>query len=547
MEYESRFKYGFTPEKGKKADLMFLQHMIASLKEKGIMASVMPHGVLFRGGHEKVIREGIVRDDLIEAIIGLPAKLFYNVGIPACIIVINKNKPENLRNKILFINADREYGEGRNQNFLRPEDIEKIVTVFEGKKEIEKYSRLVDIKEIEENDFNLNIRRYVDNSPDPEPENVKAHIEGWVPEEEVYSQAESFKKLSISPELILEPVSQGKWRFKSEIDDKNKIRDVIESSEGLKDTFNKYLNCLSEFWNEIKPEIEMCQGNNNLWAFRDMAMNLLKDKMIQLGALDEFKVSGLFANWWENLKYDFKTITSAGWSKNLIDDDMIKQNYFKEEAEEIDGLETKIAKIEEELGELLEEIDDWDEESQGDKTANRVMDYLEEQIKDILLVPSEQKWNKSLVSSVTKFNGDPISDLARKTINELWELHEKISSKNKTLNDWKKKLKQKTQELEGIYKQDKDTKELIKIKEGKIDQKRNSLTDEEAETLILEKFYKLLADQLHKYLNAEKKGIIKIFENLWDKYKISLLELRGARDKEVKSLDGFLEKLGYYK
>ena len=547
MEYESRFKYGFTPEKGKKADLMFLQHMIASLKEKGIMASVMPHGVLFRGGHEKVIREGIVRDDLIEAIIGLPAKLFYNVGIPACIIVINKNKPENLRNKILFINADREYGEGRNQNFLRPEDIEKIVTVFEGKKEIEKYSRLVDIKEIEENDFNLNIRRYVDNSPDPEPENVKAHIEGWVPEEEVYSQAESFKKLSISPELILEPVSQGKWRFKSEIDDKNKIRDVIESSEGLKDTFTKYLNCLSEFWNEIKPEIEMCQGNNNLWAFRDMAMNLLKDKMIQLGALDEFKVSGLFANWWENLKYDFKTITSAGWSKNLIDDDMIKQNYFKEEAEEIDGLETKIAEIEEELGELLEEIDDWDEESQGDKTANRVMDYLEEQIKDILLVPSEQKWNKSLVSSVTKFNGDPISDLARKTINELWELHEKISSKNKTLNDWKKKLKQKTQELEGIYKQDKDTKELIKIKEGKIDQKRNSLTDEEAEALILEKFYKLLADQLHKYLNAEKKGIIKIFENLWDKYKISLLELRGARDKEVKSLDGFLEKLGYYK
>jgi len=225
---------------------------------------------------------------------------------------------------------------------------------------------------------------------------------------------------------------------------------------------------------------------------------------------------------------------------------MIKQNYFKEESEEIDCLETKIAKIEEELGELLEEIDDWDEESQGDKTANRVMDYLEEQIKDILLVPSKQKWNKSLVSSVTKFNGDPISDLARKTINELWELHEKISSKNKTLNDWKKKLKQKTQELEGIYKQDKDTKELIKIKEGKIDQKRNSLTDEEAEALILEKFYKLLADQLHKYLNAEKKGIIKIFENLWDKYKISLLELRAARDEEVGKLDEFLKKLGFY-
>jgi len=134
MKFEERFKYGFTPENGKKADLMFLQHMIASLKDDGVMATVMPHGVLFRGGQEKVIREGIVRDDLIEAIIGLPPKLFYNTGIPACIIVINKNKPEHLKNKILFINADREYGEGKNQNFLRPEDIEKIVTVFEEKK-----------------------------------------------------------------------------------------------------------------------------------------------------------------------------------------------------------------------------------------------------------------------------------------------------------------------------------------------------------------------------------------------------------------------------
>ncbi len=130
MEFPERFKYGFTPETGKKADLMFLQHMIASLKDKGIMATVMPHGVLFRGGQKKIIREGIVKDEIIEAIIGLPAKFFYNVGIPACIIVINKAKPLELKNKILFINADREYGEGRNQNYLRPEDIEKIVTVL---------------------------------------------------------------------------------------------------------------------------------------------------------------------------------------------------------------------------------------------------------------------------------------------------------------------------------------------------------------------------------------------------------------------------------
>ena len=143
-QYPERFKYGLTPETGKKADLMFLQHMVSSLNENGMMATIMPHGVLFRGGQEKIIREGIVKDNIIEAIIGLPAKLFYNTGIPACVVVINKNKPPHLKDKILFINSDRDYGEGRNQNYLRPEDIEKITTVFNEKKEIPKYSTLLD-------------------------------------------------------------------------------------------------------------------------------------------------------------------------------------------------------------------------------------------------------------------------------------------------------------------------------------------------------------------------------------------------------------------
>ena len=125
------------------------------------MACVIPHGVLFRGGAEKVIREGIVRDNIVEAIIALPPSLFYGTGIPACIIMINKNKPDELRDKIIFINADAEYGEGKAQNYLRPEDIEKIDTVFTKILNIDKYSRVVDLSEIEENDFNLNIWYFV--------------------------------------------------------------------------------------------------------------------------------------------------------------------------------------------------------------------------------------------------------------------------------------------------------------------------------------------------------------------------------------------------
>ena len=112
---------------------------------------------------------------MIEAIISLPPGLFYGTGIPACVIVANKNKPEALKDKVLFINADREYAEGKAQNKLRPEDIEKIDFVFTHKREIPKYSRLVDKAEIVgTHDYNLNIRRYVDNTPDPEPEDAGA-------------------------------------------------------------------------------------------------------------------------------------------------------------------------------------------------------------------------------------------------------------------------------------------------------------------------------------------------------------------------------------
>ena len=127
--FANRFRE-WCPETGKKADLMFVQHMLASLKPNGHMATVMPHGVLFRGGKEKLIREIFINDDCIEAIISLPTGLFYGTGIPACVLVMNKSKPDELRNKILFINADREYAEGKNQNKLRPEDIEKIDYVF---------------------------------------------------------------------------------------------------------------------------------------------------------------------------------------------------------------------------------------------------------------------------------------------------------------------------------------------------------------------------------------------------------------------------------
>lgn len=157
----------------KKADYAFVLHLIKSMNENGRAGIVLPHGVLFRGGAEGRIREQFIRNDLIEAIIALPAKLFYGTGIPAAIVIFNKNKSSNRQNKILIIDAEKDFEEGKNQNRLRKKDIEKIVSAFEGYRNIEKYARVVEVKEIKENEFNLNVRRYVENGEEEEIIDVK--------------------------------------------------------------------------------------------------------------------------------------------------------------------------------------------------------------------------------------------------------------------------------------------------------------------------------------------------------------------------------------
>ncbi len=144
-----------------KADFAFVQHMVYQLDENGAMAVVLPHGVLFRGGAEGHIRQYLIEDkNYLDAVIGLPAGLFYGVGIPVCILVLKKCREDS--DNILFIDASNEFEKIKAQNFLTDEHVEKIVDTFKNRKEIEKYSHLASLDEVKENDYNLNIPRYVD-------------------------------------------------------------------------------------------------------------------------------------------------------------------------------------------------------------------------------------------------------------------------------------------------------------------------------------------------------------------------------------------------
>lgn len=163
--------YDAPPEKN--ADYAFVLHIIKSMNTNGRAGIVLPHGVLTRGNAEARIREQILKNDLVEAIVALPSKLFYGTGIPAVVVILNKNKAEDKKNKVLIIDAEKDFQEGKNQNTLRPADINKIVKAFNGYEDIDKYARVVALKDIEEKDFNLNIREYIDSSEEDEVIDVK--------------------------------------------------------------------------------------------------------------------------------------------------------------------------------------------------------------------------------------------------------------------------------------------------------------------------------------------------------------------------------------
>jgi type I restriction enzyme M protein len=175
----NRFWRGVPPKS--RGDYAFITHMVeTALEGEGKVGVIVPHGVLFRGGAEGVIRKSFIQENILEAVIGLPAQLFYGTGIPAAILVFNKGRKswedaESLRDKhLLFIDASREFEDGKKQNRLRDEDIKKIVSTFREFKEIEKYSHLATLEEIQEAEFNLNIPRYVDTFEEEEDIDIPA-------------------------------------------------------------------------------------------------------------------------------------------------------------------------------------------------------------------------------------------------------------------------------------------------------------------------------------------------------------------------------------
>lgn len=571
-KYEDRFSE-WCPETGKKADLMFVQHMIASLKSNGRMATVMPHGVLFRSGKEKLIREHFIKNDWIEAIISLPPGLFYGTGIPACVLCVNKSKSDEMKDKILFINADHEYAEGKNQNKLRPEDIEKIDFVFTHKREIPKYSRLVDKHTIvEEHDTNLNIRRYVDNTPDSEPEDVQAHLLGGVPEAEIEAQKHLFEQFNIELNTFFESARSGYLQFNATLNNKALLKTTLESNPALLKSVAQHQEILESWWKVAQADFVQLREGKKLPEVRHELLTSIKEKLIPLNILDEFRAAGVFVNWWQTIRYDLKTIMSTGWHHPLIPDAMLLDAFFAKETAEIEGLESQLAEAETTLSETLETAQvkiDYEPEENEKVTATvlkKAIKTLMDDLKDSAHASADQELkNYQAQDKAIKDADKKIKDTKTKIRVKEAELGHKLELKRLGADDYKAerqtKLDQAEERIKALDSKDKgDQKKIERLSNDKLTLKTQiekadallksiggQLTEEQAKGLILKKCFDLINNELIRYLNVEKRALIAILEKLWDKYAVSANQLEENRADTLQTLNGFLKGLGYLK
>ena len=312
--HTERFRYGYTPEGGKKADLMFLQHMLAVLKRDGIVATVMPHGVLFRGGTEGAIRRKIIEDDLLDTVIGLGPNLFYGTGIPAAILILRAkgSKPPERRCKVLFINADRDYGEGRAQNHLRPRDEEKITATYQDLADVAGFARVVTIDELADNDFNCNIRRYADNAPPPERQDVRAHLHGGVPMAEINDAEDLLERVGLDADTLFADRGDGyaDWRHDvASTDGRDAAHRIIRDAVAERAAASPWLH----WWvDTVESMLRTLPDSGILVGQRQQLVEDFTAYMAPAD-MDRFAAAGMAATWWEESFYELETAAHRGW------------------------------------------------------------------------------------------------------------------------------------------------------------------------------------------------------------------------------------------
>jgi len=585
LKFAGRFPV-LLPEKGKKADLMFVQHMLAVLKYNGRLATVMPHGVLFRGGEEREVRKYFIDHGYLEALIGLPGNLFYGTGIPACIFVLNKDGAAD-RDSVLFINADREYREGKAQNHLRPEDIDKIIHAYRQGNEIPGYARPVPVAEIRAEEYNCNIRRYVDNAPPPEPQDVRAHLHGGVPIQEIDSLCHCWVNYAGLKEDLFIPRDQIYMDFAPAVTDTREIAGFINDHDGVKATNQIVMDILENWWKvnlsiveALAPDVDNESDIPcNVYEMRSKLLQSIEQALASQSLLTSFQIRGAFASYVDDLKADFKSIAASGWGPNLIPDDEILQSQFPEVLQEQEQASARLAELQA-LFAAADEEDFEDTEDVGVLPGEEVKSKKEELKTFNAEWKAQLKTVKSLASNV--FTELKAADKLPKGYKKGYYCTEGLTQKTCEFgnglriieladqqehpNEWSQPLQEAVDQGQHAFNMarqiesslarhkalEDEIKELratIKAIENKRDElvasAREKISIDNARIVIVGRLKQMLLDTYQGYLRAEQRACIKAVENLWSKYAVTAREIEAERDAASQQLQAFLVELGY--
>lgn len=376
-----RFDLGVPPDKN--GDYAFFLHIIKSLKSTGKGAVILPHGVLFRGNVESDIRKKLIKQGYIKGIIGLPANLFYGTGIPACIIVIDKEKSSDRKN-IFMIDASKGFMKDGNKNRLRSQDIHKIVDVFNKEIEISGYSKLVSYEEIEKNEFNLNIPRYIDSSEPEDIHDLFGHLNGGIPKADIDNLDNYWKVFPNLKKDIFTPSK--KEGYMDCLVESSQVKPTILNHSDFKLFSEKSLNIYLEWQKKHNDKLNNLEiGTNPKTIINELSEDLL-NSFASAELLNKYDIYQILMDYWvEIMQDDVYLITQDAWkagntlrlildeknkktketpdliiNKNkykadLIPPSIIISKFFEKEKEAIEKMQTDKEAITQELESLIEE------------------------------------------------------------------------------------------------------------------------------------------------------------------------------------------------
>jgi type I restriction enzyme M protein len=511
--------YGFGTPPAKNGDFAFLLHIVKSLKSKGKAAVILPHGVLFRGNAEAEIRQNLIRRGLIKGIIGLPANLFYGTGIPACLIVIDKEDAEH-RKGVFMIDAGKGFMKDGNKNRLREQDIHKIVDAF-NKQDVSnpKFARMVSLAEIEEKEFNLNIPRYIDSTEPEDIQNIEAHLMGDIPNDDVDAMKSYWDVYPTLKNHLFGTGSRSNFSCLkvSNADIKHEIFSYHEFVE-----YAEKVNLVFSHWRDKNsPICKAIDAKTKPKQFIRLLSEDLLSAFCNLLLIDKYDVYQYLMNFWmETMQDDCYMIAIEGWTSGnqvewkkkefdgkLIPKQLLIIRFFENEQKTIDKMESDRDAIATQMVELEEEHSGEDGFFSSLDKVNKVS--VSAELKDVIVELKTDKTNEEL--------------LGKKKVLELYlKLSETQTEANKKIKDAKAEL---------------DDKLLIRYK---------SLTEAEIKLLVVDdKWIASIEHTVRNEMQRISQRLTERIKELAERYEMPLPSLLNEVNHWEKKVNNHLTKMGF--